>query len=261
MSAPAREPKEWVATSRRGALVLLLAALLLALGLVLGGFFIGRGFAEGRRADRYVTVKGLAEREVTADLVTWPLRFTATANDLTAAEAKIAADLAALHSFLGEAGFAPEEIEVLRLEVTDLLAQPYRPEGGEDNRYILAETVIVRSGDVARVAEASRNLGRLIGQGVVLADTGGPRYAFTALNTIKPALLAEATANARQAAAQFAADSAARLGGIRRANQGVIQILGRDEIEGGSAGGAVPEPNQIEKKIRVVATLEYLLAD
>jgi hypothetical protein len=247
--------------SRRGALVLLIAAFLLALGLALGGYFIGHGFAEGRRAERYVTVKGLAERAVTADLATWPLRFTATSDDLSAAEAKIAADLGALRAFLAEAGFAPEEIEVLRLEVTDLLAQPYRPEGSEDNRYILAETLVVRSGDVARVAEASRSIGRLIGQGVVLADTGGPRYAFTHLNAIKPALLAEATANARQAAAQFATDSGAHLQGIRRANQGVIQILGRDEIEGGSAGGAVPEPNQIEKKIRVVATLDYLLTD
>lgn len=247
--------------SRHGTLALLLAACLLAVGFALGGYFVGHGFAEGHRTDRYVTVKGLAEREVTADLATWPLRFTATSDDLSAAQAKIATDLAALRAFLAQAGFAPEEIEILRLEVTDLLAQPYRPEGSENNRYILAETVIVRSGAVARVAEASRNIGQLIGRGVVLADTGGPRYAFTGLNAIKPALIAEATGNARQAAAQFASDSGTEVQGIRRANQGVVQILGRDEIEGGGEGGALPEQNQIKKKIRVVATLEYLLAD
>ena len=56
----------------------LLSSVLLALGLALSGLFIGHGFASGRARDRYVEVKGLAEREVTADLALWPLRYATT---------------------------------------------------------------------------------------------------------------------------------------------------------------------------------------
>jgi hypothetical protein len=84
---------------------------------------------------------------------------------------------------------------------------------------------------------------------------GGPTYLFTKLNELKPTMIAEATAEARKAAEQFANDSKSRLGGIRSANQGVFVILPRDEIPG------FDEKNQPDKIVRVVATIEYRLAD
>jgi hypothetical protein len=243
-------------TERNGAAGLV-AAFLIAIGLAVGGYFVGHGFTQGRVADNFVSVKGLAEHGVSADLATWALRFTATADDLVTAQAKVEAEAAAVHAFLDRTGFKPEEVEVLRLEVTDLLAQSYRPEGSNSNRFILAETIMVRTNDVQRVRAASSQIGDLVKQDVVLADTGGPQYVFTKLNDIKPGLIAEATANARQAAAQFAKDSGATLGAIRRANQGVIEILGRDAF--GDGGSSLAESAQIEKKIRVVVSLDYRL--
>jgi hypothetical protein len=93
----------------------------------------------------------------------------------------------------------------------------------------------------------------LVSRGVVLVDTGGPTYVFTGLNAIKPQMLAEASANAREAAAQFAADVDSELGGIRRASQGIFQILPRDAAPG------ISEASQIDKQVRVVSTIEYLL--
>jgi uncharacterized protein len=107
---------------------------------------------------------------------------------------------------------------------------------------------------VDRVAELDRLTGELVKQGVVLADTGGPRYLFTKLNDIKPTMLAAATRNARQAAEQFAADSGSEIAEIRRASQGLFEILARDPAPG------LSEPNQIEKQIRVVSTVEYRLS-
>lgn len=164
-----------------------------------------------------------------------------------------------MRAFLQQAGFKPEEIQVLRLEVTDLLAQTYRSQGASDSRFILAETILVRSADVQRVMDASGTIGALVKSGVVLSDTGGPRFAFTQLNAIKPELIAEATRNARASAAQFARDSGAALGGIRRANQGVVEIQGRDSFDGGD--DSLTEAGQIRKKIRVVVTLDYRLKD
>jgi hypothetical protein len=101
-------------------------------------------------------------------------------------------------------------------------------------------------------------VGELVGAGVVLSarsDFGGsgPTFLFTRLNDLKPAMIAEATANARAAAEQFARDSQASLAGIRTASQGVFVILPRDQAEGAQ------EQQQLHKTVRVVSTVEYFL--
>jgi hypothetical protein len=248
------DPPE-VLRARLPAWAIVLGALILGLGLAGAGFLVGRGFERGRAADRYVTVKGLAESFETADLAVWPLRITATGNDLGRVQDQIDAGLATITLFLTEQGIEPEAIQPQRVEVTDLLAQPYRPEGAADNRFILAQTVIVRTEQVDRVARLNQQTGELVKRGVVLADTGGPTYLFSRLNEIKPEMLAEATRNARVSAEQFAADSGSALAEIRRASQGVFEVLPRDPAPG------LFEPNQLDKKIRVVSTVEYRLAD
>jgi uncharacterized protein len=249
---PAPSPRR---RSRRStpAWAVVLGAVILGLGIAGAGFLIGRGFEIGRSADRYVTVKGLAESQVSADLAVWPLRITATGDDLARVQERIDANLATVTRFLTERGIETVGIQPQRVEVTDLLAQPYRPEGVGDNRFIIAQTVIVRTGQVDRVAELNRQTGELVKRGVVLADTGGPTYLFTRLNDIKPEMLAEATRNARAAAEQFAADSGSEIAEIRRASQGLFEILPRDPAPG------LMEQNQVEKKIRVVSTVEYRL--
>lgn len=239
-----------------GRWVLALGALLLAVGIAAGGWFVGRGVIEARTGDRYVTVKGVSERAVRADLALWPLRFVATGNDLSEVQAKIDSDTDAVVTFLRNNGTTDEEIQLQGLDVTDLLAQTYRS-GPVESRFIVARTILVRSTDVDRINATSQRIGALLSAGVVLSSDfmAGPFYTFTGLNEIKPEMIAEATRNARQGAEQFAADSGSAVGGIRSANQGVFQILAQDGTPG------LDENRQINKTVRVVSTVEYFLKD
>jgi hypothetical protein len=151
----------------------LISAALIGLGLVGAGWLIGHGFEQGRAAEHYVTVKGLAETFVAADLAIWPLRYTATGDDLNQVQAKIDADGAAITAFLVRQGLTEEAIQPQRVEVTDLLAQAYRPQGAAESRFIVAQTVLVRTPQVDLVASLNRATGELVSQGVVLVDTGG----------------------------------------------------------------------------------------
>jgi len=242
----------------KSGVIWIVASAVLALGVAAGGWFAGKGFTEARTGDRYVTVKGVAEREVKADLAIWPMRFVATNNKLDEAQAEISADGRTVVAFLTEAGIGREEIELQNLQVTDLLAQAYRS-GPVQSRFIVAQTLVVRSSDVERIAAASQRIGALVEAGVVLSGEGqpmqGPFYIFTRLNEVKPPMIAEATTSARAGAEQFAADSGSRVGGIRRANQGLFQILPRDRAPG------LQESKQILKTVRVVSTIEYLLEE
>ena len=236
----------------------LLGAVAIALGLAAGGWLVGSGFVELRLGARSVTVKGLAERDVRADLAIWPLRFVATGNELLPLREKIVADEAAVRKFVADAGLRDATVEVAGFEVTDALAQIYRS-GPVEVRFVMAETLVVRSTDVDAVAALAQRVGELVSAGVVLSSeggsAGGPVYLFTGLNAAKPEMVAEATRNARASAEQFANDSGSSLGGIRSASQGVFQILARDEAPG------LMEPYQIAKRLRVVSTVEYFLAD
>lgn len=233
-------------------------AAVLAVGIALSGWWIGEGFRAGRAEDRYAVVKGLAEREVQADLALWPIRFVVTNNDLAAAQKEISDDTARLETFLGKHGLGPDAIAVDQFSVTDLLAERYRS-GPIDSRYILEKGIMVRTGEVDKVTAASQHLGDVVAEGVILSSSdggsqSGPTYIFTKLNEIKPEMIAEATKNARAAAQQFAADSGANVGPVRRASQGIFEILARDEANG------VYEQSQRNKKVRVVSTLEFFLA-
>jgi hypothetical protein len=105
---------------------MLVAAGMGAVALVLAGWLIGHGFAEARTADRYVTVKGVAEREAEADLALWPLSYVATDDDLARAQGRIDADTRRIYAFLVRMGLDTTQAEVQSLEVTDKMADPYR---------------------------------------------------------------------------------------------------------------------------------------
>jgi hypothetical protein len=162
-----------------------------------------------------------------------------------------------IRAFLRRNGIDSTQTELQEVQVTDNFAQSYRPRGEIATRFIVRQTLMVRSTQPATVLAASQRMGELVSAGVVLSSEeyggGGPTFLFTKLNDVKPAMIAEATANAREAAEQFAKDSRTSLRGIRQASQGVFIILPRDQAPG------IAEQGQINKIVRVVSTVEYFL--
>ncbi len=226
------------------------SAALIALGLVGAGWFASEGMSHLRTADRYVTVKGSAEKIVDADLVVWPLSQTVGGNELGAVQTQLNANTQTIQSFLTSAGFKEDEIVVSPPRLEDRWAYSYG-DNRPPERYRYSNTVTLRTGRVREALAALRRSGDIVAKGVMLNtdEGGGPEFDYTKLNAIKPALIAEATAAARKSAVQFATDSGAHLGGIRSANQGIVSITDRDR---GSP--------QI-KTVRVVTTVEYFLKD
>jgi len=235
----------------------IIAGIFVGLGVAAGGYFIGTGYYDAHMQNRVVSVKGLSERDVTADLAFWPLRFVSAGNDLSQVQGKIRDDAQAIRDFLGKYGFNEEDIHLQSPQVTDVAAQPYRS-GPIENRFIISQLLMLRSENVEKVAEASRAASQLVEAGVILSSDMGPSqpvYLYKGLTDLKPEMLDEATARAREAAERFAADSGSKLGGIKRASQGVFQIQGRDQ------GPGMSESDQIEKTVRVVSSVDYFLKD
>ncbi|WP_237067679.1 SIMPL domain-containing protein [Microbulbifer guangxiensis] len=233
-----------------------LPALLLGSGMLLGlallGWFATEAVERFKGYERTVTVKGLAEREVPADIVIWPIQFTAASNDLQALYRQIAGSSERIEGFLGEQGIAANEISVSLPAVTDRLAQQYGGGARPEYRYTALQTVTVYSRQVEKVRAVMDKLAQLGREGIAFSQNnyqGQIEYIFTGLNDIKPGMVEQATNEARQVAQKFAEDSDSVLGKIKRASQGQFSIGDRDKN------------NPHIKKVRVVSTIEYYLSD
>jgi hypothetical protein len=239
----------------------LLLGALIGVGVAAGGYFVGQGFYRAR-AERYVTVKGLVERDVKADLALWTVSYSSAGPDLTSANNKLEQDQTVVLAFAARHGFSSDEIAVQPTTVSDAFANQYqsnRPDPAQ--RFVIKGAIQIRSVKVDQVRKASQDTGDLVKQGVALGENypQAPQYFFTKLNDIRPPMLAEATRSARAVAEQFAADSRSHLGPIRRANQGVFEITSRDAA-GGERGGN-DDQSSIEKKVRLVTTVDYYLTN
>lgn len=230
----------------------------LAFGVALGGFFIGDGIYRAM-SGRTVTVKGLAERDVVADTAVWNIKINAVGGDLAALQQRIDRDINEIQSFLIDSGFAPTDIQNLRVQVRDKYAGYSDAElknQQNDGRYVIDTGVMVRSHNVELVDSVSRQMGELVRRGITITeDYSGPIYIFNGLNDIKISMIEQATKNATAAGQQFAKDADARLGKIKSANQGVFSIEARDPTDSWSSN----ERQAINKKVRVVATITFYL--
>lgn len=236
---------------RAGSLIL---GICLVLGLASLGYLAGHAALSVKAMERTVTVKGLSEREVSANVAAWPLTFQVASNNLDEVYQTIEARSATIREFLKGYGISDDEIILSPPNVTDVYAQQWGDQSSVKFRYTGSGTVTVHSEQVAAVREAMANVLELGKQGVVVA---GEQYAgqrsgnflFTRLNDIKPEMIEEATKKARSVAEKFAQDSNSQLGKIKRARQGQFSISDRDSTT----------PHI--KKVRVVSTIEYYLSD
>ena len=236
----------------------IIAGALIGLGVASAGFLAGDALVKSRLGLRNVTVKGLSEREVKADLGFWPVRFVVTGPTLEVARAKLEVSEAAVKDFLRSKGFADADMSVQNIQVEDRMAG-YNAQGiPEDTRFVLTEDILVRSIEVQKLADAARSVGDLLKSGVVFSSdayNAGPSYIFTKISDLKGDMLAEATKRAREAAQKFAEESGAKVGDIQTANQGIFEIKPAVEIPNDR-----PE-KQIDKMVRVVTTITYFLKD
>lgn len=236
-------------TALRLPLAAAILGVVLGLAVVAAAWQVGQSLRAFRTLDRSVEVKGLAEREVPADLAIWPIAHSAAGNDVAGLYRDLDATSRRIMEFLFDAGFAREQVSGSPPQVVDRQAREWGDPQQAAFRYTGRASVTVYTPDVERVRATMRRLVELGAEGIVLgADQGaGPEFLFTGLNDVKPSMLAEATGNARAAALKFAEDSGSRLGAIRRAAQGQFSITDRD--------ASTPHI----KKIRVVSTIDYYL--
>lgn len=223
----------------------------IAIGLLLLGVQIKNGLGSISSNQRVVTVRGLSEKEVTANKVTWPIVSKEVGNDLPSIYANIEKTNSSILNFLKSNGIPDSEISVNPPQVLDLQADRYNSQN-IPFRYNVTNVVVVTSAQVDKVRNLIERQTELLKQGIAIVAGDyqyQTTYEYTDLNSIKPDMIADATKNAREAANKFAADSDSKLGKIKTASQGQFSIEDRDQY------------TPYIKRVRVVSTIVYFLKD
>jgi hypothetical protein len=235
--------------------VLLGAVAIFAFGLTTSGYALGDGLRRSKMAEhRNVTVRGVSERNVTADLATWSVGFSHQGTDLASVQQSVDDQARAARAFFQRAGFRPDDItdtdvSLSREQPTDREGKPVGPQ-----RLVVSRSIQLRTNDVMKARYAYTRQAELLRANVELSASN-ISYTFTGLNKLKPEMIAEANKNARESAEQFAHDSGARVGKIKTATQGYFSVGARDGEDCddcGSSGGSSPF-----QKVRVVTTIDY----
>ena len=228
----------------------IIEAAILAAGLALLGAFFYWGLNGLSQRNRTVTVKGLAEREVKADYVIWPVVYKTTGNDLQALYADINSANERITAFLEKNGIRKSDISLGAPEIVDLKADRYASGTERRDRYNVTSVITVATTQVDQVRTLIPRMGELLKEGIAISDgdyANRVQYEFRNLNKIKPQMIEEATHNARSAAEKFAKDSESSLGKIKQASQGLFSINDRDQY------------TPYIKTVRVVTTVDYFL--
>ncbi len=231
---------------------LILGVALVASAYIIAGGFgkIANNFGAIAKPDRVVSVRGLAEREVDANMAIWPMTFSLGGDNLQTLQKDIVDKLSASTEYLKSHGLNDKDFTVQAPSITDTSLNMYGSEKPK-YKYVARQTILVRSSDVEAVKKAQLNAIDLMGKDIaVLQDYDSKiQYEYTSLNSIKPEMIGEATKNARAAAEQFANDSGAKVGRIKTATQGWFSI-------NDAAAGL-----EQRKNVRVVTTVEFILTD
>ena len=222
-------------------------AMIAAIGVTSGGYLLGNGLLRANEAERSVTVRGLAERNVTADLATWTISYSATSTSVSEARSKIRRDTDAIESFFQGLGFPDDALQPTGANVSSYVRDGV-------TQYTVRQRIALRTTDIERAQRAVARQFDLVTRGVFLEDGSNMSYNFTKLNDIKPEMVAEATRDARASAEQFANDSGAGVGEIKSATQGYFSIEARDGDSGSWGVSDTPY-----KKVRVVTTVNFAL--
>ncbi|MBE0422655.1 MAG: SIMPL domain-containing protein [Lutibacter sp.] len=227
--------------------------IVIAISIIIAGYFIGNTYKNGKAFERSVQVKGLSEKQVNADLAVWPISVTIAGNDLNVLKNDLEKQNKEIKNFFLKEGFTEKELNSGTTNINDAKAVLY---GGENQnrefRYIASSDFTVRTGDIPKLKKALTNSLELISKGILMSskNTWQPiQYSFSGLNKLKPEMIEEATKNAREVAEKFAIDSNSKITKIKSAQQGLFSINDLDQ-------------NTSDIKIvRVVSTIEYQLED
>jgi len=230
----------------------------IAAATVMSSVILSQGFLKVMKFTReQITVTGSAQRQIRSDLVIWRGTFTRRDADLKAAHRLLKDDLEKVKKYLAGKGIGENELVVYQVDTSIIYRKNEKGNDTNDIQgYLVTQNFDVKSADVAKVTQVSRESTELIEQGIEL-ESGSPEYFYTKLDGLKIEMLARATENAKERAANMARATGNRIGFMRSAKMGVFQITPVNSTEISDWG--VNDTTSLDKRVTAVVNVSFAI--
>lgn len=238
---------------------MVIVGVLLALGMSIAAFIFGIHAKQIGAARQTITVKGLAEKPVTANAAEWTVGIRVQGATFADTLAKIRKEKPTLETFLIGQGFTKESLSDGTENITANMVEEDAPGGRTrtvQRGYYGTQSIVVRSNDLARVGAASKAVLQFEAEGAPVTHES-PLYLVMNLEEVKMSLIGAATQNAQKRAEEFAKNGNVRVGAMRSASQGSFYILPAGASEEASDYGGTYDKSTVDKLARVVVTIDY----
>jgi hypothetical protein len=232
-----------------------LAGVAVGAGIVVGAWFVAQPLTQIADQQRKIAVKGTAEKQIKADVAVWRADVQVRAATLPAAYEKLATANDALRGWLAELRVDPQQLAIKPVVVQPQYATT--ASGATTSTvvgYVLAQPVQLAGRSVGEVVAVDAAVPALVRRGVEFTEAK-PEYYVSNIEDIKLSLVAEATANARKRADEFARSGGLKVGTLRSASQGVFQIVPPNS--GDIADFGRYDTTTIDKTVKLVVSVDY----
>ncbi|HUJ10719.1 MAG TPA: SIMPL domain-containing protein [Verrucomicrobiae bacterium] len=230
----------------------------IATATIVSSVILSQGFIHVMEMTRQqITVTGSANKQIDSDYVVWRGSFSIRDADLATGYKQLSADLDKVKEYLTSKGVKEDELTISQITIEQLYKKDEH--GNDTNEFMdnrLTQLVEVRSEDVAKVTQISREITELINQGVQF-NSGAPDYFYRQLDGLKVEMLARATENAKQRAENMARATGNKIGAIRSARMGVFQITPSTSTEVSDMG--INDTSSPDKKVTAVVTASFAI--
>jgi len=246
------------------------SALSLSLAIVLASLIGSSAFLRAKRLDQNIKITGSAKRRIKSDLMIWRTSVSVEAATLADGYGRLTRDVEKTKAFLISQGFPENQIVISAVAATPIRTSARATQkqqvvsedvgasalGTRVTGYSLTQSLEIRSSEIDKLTAVSRKVTQLINQGILL-ESNEPEYLYTKLADLKVAMLADAARDARERAMQIASSAGGKVGEMRSAEMGVMQVNAADANE--ISGYGVNDTKSVEKDVLAVVHVTFAL--
>ena len=234
---------------------IIIASLILAFSLIISVLIYSNNLFRIQSLDNTLVVKGSSTKIVTSDLVKLKTNFTriVSASDLKEGYALMEADEEKVVNFLSDNNITESEYEISPISMYEQYS--YKEDGGE-TKYNLSQQIIITSTDLEKVKTLSQKASDLIKLDVIY-QTNALEYYYTKLPEERVNLLPAAVLDAKKRAEAIAESTDNKVGSLKSADMGVVQIMQPNSTDISSYGSY--DTSTIEKEIMITINANFVL--
>ncbi|MCO5259495.1 MAG: SIMPL domain-containing protein [Crocinitomicaceae bacterium] len=234
---------------------------LLSIALIIVAVVLGNAYKYKYKQQEKIYVTGLGQEDFTSDLIVWQATFSKRGSDLKSISNQLSEDRIKIKKYLQSKGIGDNDIVFTSVNISKEYSNSYDSNGNflysVFSGYLLTQNLRIESKDVDKIEKISREVTELINQNIELTSFD-PEYYYTKLDELKLRMIENATKDAKDRAEIIAKNGGSKLGDLKNASMGVIQITAKNSSEDYSWGGSFNTSSKL-KTASITIRLEYSL--